>query len=153
MTLLGFSDGKNHHDGVSYLHLAEWITQHGTQVNADLEQLWRRIVFSICVSNTDDHLRNHGFLLTPNGWILSPAYDLNPVETGTGLTLNISDTDNSLDVALALEVAPFFRLEEAKAKQISADIQLIVSSWRMVANQLKITRNEQEMMTNAFRFK
>ncbi len=152
MTLLGFSDGQNHHDGVSYLHLAEWIMQHGAQVDFDLEQLWRRIVFSICVSNTDDHLRNHGFLLTPNGWKLSPAYDLNPVETGTGLSLNISDTDNSLDIELALDVATFFRLSTAQAKLIIAELQAVVSTWRTVANQLKIGRNEQEMVARAFRF-
>ena len=63
--------------------------------------LWRRIVFSICVTNTDDHLRNHGFILTDQGWLLSPAYDINPVELGTGLKLNISDNDNSLDIDLA----------------------------------------------------
>ena len=151
MTLLGFSDGQNHHEGVSYLHLAEWITQQGAQVDTDLEQLWRRIVFSICVSNTDDHLRNHGFLLTPTGWTLAPAYDMNPVETGTGLTLNISDSDNSLDVELALDVAPFFRLNEAKARSIIDQVKTVVTSWRTVANQLKISRNEQELMANAFR--
>ncbi len=70
-------------------------TQNGASPNSDLEELWRRIVFYIAVKNTDDHLRNHGFLLTNDGWRLSPAYDVNPVYFGTGLTLNISETDNA----------------------------------------------------------
>ncbi len=85
MTLLGYTDGASFQDGVSYLALAEFIIKHGARVDLDLEELWRRIVFNICVSNTDDHLRNHGFLLTKKGWILSPAYDMNPVEKRNGL--------------------------------------------------------------------
>jgi len=96
MTLLGYRDNKDSHDGASYLELADFICNNGANVNADLEELWKRIVFSISVSNTDDHLRNHGFLLTERGWILSPAYDINPNETGLGLSLNISESDNSL---------------------------------------------------------
>lgn len=84
--------------------------QHGAQSGQDLEELWRRIVFSIAVRNTDDHLRNHGFLLTDAGWMLSPAYDLNADPDGTGLSLNVSETDNALSFELALEVAPYFRL-------------------------------------------
>jgi serine/threonine-protein kinase HipA len=153
MTLLGFSDGQNYQDGISYLHLAEWIMRYGAnaKLEADLEQLWRRIVFSICVSNADDHLRNHGFLLTPTGWKLSPAYDLNPVETATGLSLNISDTDNSLELDLALEVASFCRLKESQARQIIREIQIAVRTWPAVAQQLGIPRNEQELVARAFR--
>jgi serine/threonine-protein kinase HipA len=150
MTMLGFSDGQNHYDGVSYLHLAEWIMQHGAAVDTDLVQLWRRIVFNICVSNTDDHLRNHGFLLTPAGWRLSPAYDLNPVETGTGLSLNISDTDNALDLNLALDVISFFRLGLSQSQAIINEVRAVVSHWRTIATELKISRNEQEMMASAF---
>ena len=109
MTMLGYTDGQDHEDGISYLELAEFISENGANVNEDLEELWRRIVFSICVTNTDDHLRNHGFILSEIGWLLSPAYDINPVETGTGLKLNISDNDNSLDIDLAMEVHEFFR--------------------------------------------
>jgi len=114
MTMLGYIDGQDHSDGASYLELVEFIQKYGANVDQDLEQLWRRIVFSISVTNTDDHLRNHGFILTNQGWSLSPAYDINPVETGTGLKLNISDEDNSLDLDLALEVSEFFRLSEEK---------------------------------------
>ena len=82
--------------------------KQGAQPEKDLEQLWRRIVFYICVSNVDDHLRNHGFLLQPHGWVLSPAFDINPVADGHGLKLNISETDNSQDLALVKEVAQYF---------------------------------------------
>ncbi|MES2517042.1 MAG: HipA domain-containing protein [Bacteroidota bacterium] len=150
MTLLGHSDGMDYQDGVSYLHLAEFIMRNGAKVESDLEQLWRRIVFNICVSNTDDHLRNHGFLLTNNGWILSPAYDINPIETGSGLKLNISENDNALDLDLALEVAPFFRLKPQRAKQITEEIKGVVSTWQTVANTYKIGRNEQEIISRAF---
>jgi serine/threonine-protein kinase HipA len=83
MTLLGYTDGASSHDGVCYLELAGFIIQKGVNVNQDLEELFRRIVFFICVSNTDDHLRNNGFLLTGAGWTLSPAYDIKM----TGLNL------------------------------------------------------------------
>lgn len=150
MTMLGLNDGVNHHDGVSYLHLAEFITKHGAHVDRDLEELWRRIVFNICISNTDDHLRNHGFLLTPSGWVLSPAYDLNPNETGNGLKLNISETDNTLDVDLAMEVIAFFRVKETRAKTIIASIKESVMHWPELANQYKISRSEQLIIEPAF---
>ena len=150
MTLLGHSDGTDYQDGASYLHIAEFIMRNGANVERNLEQLWRRIVFNICVSNTDDHLRNHGFLLTNQGWTLSPAYDINPIETGTGLKLNISENYNALDLDLALEVAPFFRVNQPQAKQIIAEIKEVISTWQTVANKYKIGRNEQEMISRAF---
>ena len=151
MTMLGYNDGTDYHDGVSYLELAEFIIRHCAKVEEDLEQLWRRIVFSICVTNTDDHLRNHGFLLTEEGWRLSPAYDINPIETGTGLKLNISDNDNSLDLNLAIEVAKYFRIDNAKANQIIKIIVNSVADWKKVATKYKISRTDQELMSKAFR--
>ncbi|MCC5918928.1 MAG: HipA domain-containing protein [Cryomorphaceae bacterium] len=151
MTLLGHIDGDSHKDGASYLDLAEFITIQGACIEEDLEQLWRRIVLSICVSNTDDHLRNHGFLLTPKGWILSPAYDINPVENGAGLKLNISENDNALDLNLALEVSPHFRLKHQRAKEIILEVQKSVSKWRDVAKKHHIFREEQELKSRAFR--
>ena len=115
MTLLGYQDGQDYLDGISYLELAEFITRNSASVQQDLEELWRRIVFSICVCNVDDHLRNHGFILTPGGWRLSPAYDINPVETGTGLKLNVTENDNSLNLELAMDVIPYFRIKKEKA--------------------------------------
>jgi len=150
MTMLGLNDGADHHDGVSYLHLAEFIIRNGAHVDRDLEELWRRIVFNICISNTDDHLRNHGFLLTQTGWALSPAYDLNPNETGFGLKLNISENDNALDIDLAMQVIPYFRISEARAKEIITTVHDAVQNWREVATNCKISRNEQIIMEGAF---
>lgn len=151
MTMLGYTDGTDFHDGVSYLELAEFLVTNGANVNRDLEELWKRIVFSICVTNTDDHLRNHGFILTDRGWTLSPAYDINPIENGTGLKLNISENDNSLDFDLALEVIEYFRLDEKKALNIIKQIKSVVSNWRSAANKYNISKTEQELMAKAFR--
>jgi serine/threonine-protein kinase HipA len=150
MTLLGYTDGASFQEGVSYLELAEFLVRHGAAVDHDLEELWRRIVFSICVSNTDDHLRNHGFLLTSKGWILSPAYDINPVENGTGLKLNISENDNSLDLNLAMEVSHYFRLTPEKAAQVMGIVKKSVEHWRAIAENYKIPKAEQDLMSVAF---
>lgn len=150
MTLLGHMDGEDYGEGVSYLELVDFITTQGANVNEDLEQLWRRIVFSICVSNTDDHLRNHGFILTNEGWILSPAYDINPVETGAGLKLNISEDDNALDLDLALEVIPYFRIKEARANEIIQEVKSAVQNWKKVATKYSISNAEQELKSMAF---
>lgn len=151
MTMLGYNDGQDHSDGASYLELVEFIQKHGANVEKDLEELWRRIVFSICVTNTDDHLRNHGFIFTEGGWILSPAYDINPVETGTGLKLNISDQDNSLDLDLAMEVCEYFRLSSNRANEIIAEVKTAVKNWKEVANKYSLSRREQELKSIAFR--
>ena len=150
MTLLGHTDGSNFQSGVSYLDLVEFISKNGANVESDLEELWRRIVFYICVRNTDDHLRNHGFLLTESGWVLSPAYDINPVETGTGLSLNISEKDNALHLDLAKEVAPYFRVSEKRANEIIEVVKKSVDQWRGVAEKYGISRNEHEIMVKAF---
>lgn len=150
MTLLGHTDGTNHEAGVSYLDLAEFIMRNGVNVNEDLEELWRRIVFYICVSNTDDHLRNHGFLLTDTGWKLSPAYDINPVEKATGLSLNISEKDNALDLDLALEVAPYFRVSSKRAGSIITGIKKATLPWNKIAAKMGISKREQERMAKAF---
>jgi serine/threonine-protein kinase HipA len=150
MTLLGYQDGQA---GASYLDLVQFIIRHGGNPNADLEQLFRRIVFSIAVKNTDDHLRNHGFLLTPGGWVLSPAYDINPVYFGTGLSLNIDATDNSLDFDLARSVAGYFRVKPAQADEIIVTTLRVREAWRALAKELKISRQEQEVMAGAFDLK
>ena len=147
MRLLGQTDGTTN---ASYLHLAEFILQNGASPNADLEELWRRIVFYIAVKNTDDHLRNHGFLLTPDGWALSPAYDVNPVYFGTGLTLNISETDNELDWDLARSVAKYFRIEDRHAAEIIIQTKRAVAQWPKIASKYRIKRQEQELMAQAF---
>jgi serine/threonine-protein kinase HipA len=151
MTLLGYRDGQDHTEGVSYLELADFILRYGNNVKSDLQELWRRIVFNICISNVDDHLRNHGFLLFQQGWKLAPAYDINPVEYGTGLKLNISEDDNALDLELALDVHEYFRLTLQEAKQIIKDIKDVVGRWRFFADKLNISRKDQELKQSAFR--
>nr|WP_320059139.1 HipA domain-containing protein [uncultured Bacteroides sp.] len=152
MTLLGYTDGADSAEGVSYLEIAEWIGRNCNNVAQNLEQLWRRIVFNIVVSNCDDHLRNHGFLLTTKGWTLSPAYDINPDERGMGLKLNISEDDNSLDFELALSVAEYFGLDPVKAGSILSQIRTVVSNWRSIATKYGISRSEQDDIAGAFRF-
>ena len=151
MTLLGYNDGAHADDGVSYLELVEFIIQNGANVNEDLEELFKRIAFSVAISNTDDHLRNHGFILTKSGWTLSPAYDINPNQYGVGLKLNISENDNSLDFNLVLSVAPYFRLSDNRATELIEQIKKVVSGWRDIASKYKIPKSEQEMMRTAFR--
>lgn len=151
MTLLGYTDGTDYQDGVSYLELVEFLMQNGADVDNDLKKLWKRIAFNVCISNTDDHLRNHGFLLTDSGWILSPAYDINPTPNGAGLKLNISENDNALDLDLVREVAPYFRLKEKEANAIIGTIQQNVGQWQKTAMDLDIPRNEMELMKNAFK--
>lgn len=151
LTMLGYNDGQDHTDGASYLELAEFIMNHGARVDQDLEELWRRIVFSICVSNTDDHLRNHGFILTNSGWVLSPAFDINPIEQGMGLKLNISENDNSLDLELAMEVSEYFRIEKEKANVIMTEVKSAVRNWREIASKYRISKSDQEVKALAFR--
>ena len=150
MTQLGYTDGADAASGVSYLELVDFLTSNGANVENDLQELWRRIVFSICVSNTDDHLRNHGFLLSEDGWRLSPAYDINPIETGTGLNLNISENENSLDIDLALEVYEFFRLNKVEAMAIVGQVKSAVSKWRERATRYEISKTDQEIKVPAF---
>lgn len=150
MTLLGYNDGADYHEGVSYLEIAEFISRNGANINLDLKELWTRIILNIGIKNTDDHLRNHGFLLSENGWILSPAYDINPNPFGSGLTLNISEDDNSLDFELALSVIDYFRLKEGEALQIINKVKSSIMNWEKLANSIKISREEQYRMKAAF---
>jgi len=151
MTLLGYQDGADFHDGLSYLDIVAFIIQQGASVKADLEQLWRRVVFNMLVSNTDDHLRNHGFMLTNNGWELSPAYDMNPNEMGNGLTLNISENSNEQDISLALETAKHYKLKNDEAEKIVNDMQREIAKWRKVAKKVGISGSEIEQTKRAFR--
>jgi serine/threonine-protein kinase HipA len=151
MTMLERRDGE---EGASYLELAAFLVQNAASAPGALEQLWRRIVFSVCISNIDDHLRNHGFLMqegSRGGWSLAPAYDLNPVATGDGLTLNISETDNAQDLSLLRQVGPHFRVKPARAQAIIGEVQKAVRGWRKTAAALGLSRSEQERMAPAFR--
>jgi serine/threonine-protein kinase HipA len=152
MTLTGHQDGDDASTGASYLEIARVLTDHGAQTAADLQELWTRIVFNILVSNTDDHLRNHGFILVPGkGWRLSEAYDMNPEPDSQGLKLNISEADNALDLDLARSVAPYFRVNAKQAKEIIQRSQTVVRQWPKLAAHLGISAREQARMAAAFR--
>jgi serine/threonine-protein kinase HipA len=151
MTMTGNNEDMIRDNPASYLDIADFIQTYGTNVEENLHQLWRRIVFNIAISNTDDHLRNHGFILTDEGWILSPAYDLNPSIDKDALSLNIDMENNSLDFDLARSVGEFFRLEREEMDTIFQDVVNSVSRWEKVADNLGISRNEKELMRGAFK--
>jgi serine/threonine-protein kinase HipA len=152
MTLTGRQDGDDASTGASYLEIARVLTDHGAQTQADLRELWSRIVFNMLVSNTDDHLRNHGFLLVPGkGWRLSEAYDMNPVPESQGLKLNVSESDNALDLDLARSVAPYFRVSKKLADETIEHSQAVVRQWPRIADRLHVRPREQERMASAFR--
>lgn len=151
MTMLDRQDGDDAEAGASYLELADFLVRNGNDPG-DVERLWRRVVFFMCVSNVDDHLRNHGFLLDPaGGWRLAPAYDLNPVPTGDGLKLNVDEASNAQDLALARDVAPAFRIKAARAKRILEEVVNAVRSWRDEAKAIGLSRGAQQEMARAFR--
>lgn len=152
MTLAGRQDGDDASTGASYLEIARVLIDHGAQTDTDLRELWSRIVFNMLVSNTDDHLRNHGFILVPGkGWRLSEAFDMNPAPDAHGLKLNVSEADNAVDLELARSVAPYFRVHNKTADEIIANGQTVVRQWPKIAGQLRIPPREQERMASAFR--
>ena len=152
MTLTGHVDGEDASTGVSYLEIARVLIEHGCQAADDLRELWTRIVFNMLVSNTDDHLRNHGFILVPGkGWRLSEAYDMNPVPDSHGLKLNVGQADNALDLELARSVAGYFRVPAKQADEIILRCTQIVRQWPTIAQSLRIPDREQQRMAGAFR--
>jgi serine/threonine-protein kinase HipA len=151
MTLLGRNDGDNFEKGASYLEFVDFLATRGSRPEADLEQLWRRVLFFVCVSNVDDHLRNHGFLLDEKGWRLAPAYDMNPVHGADGLSLNISESSNAQDLGLLREVAPFFRLKAKEGEKIIKEVTSVVRQWRKIASKVGLSKAEQDRMESAFR--
>jgi serine/threonine-protein kinase HipA len=150
MTMTGNSEETIKDQPASYLDLAEFIQTHGSNISADLHQLWRRIVFNLMVSNTDDHLRNHGFLLDDKGWRLAPAYDINPSIDKDHLALNIDTDSNSLDLELARSVGEYFDLNKEGIDTIIDEVRSVCAQWQQVAKELKISRNELELMAPAF---
>ena len=152
MTMTNNNEDTIRDNPASYLDLAEFIQYSGANIQADLHQLWRRIVFNIVISNTDDHLRNHGFILTDRGWQLSPAYDINPSIDKDGLALNIDQTDNSLDFKLAKSVGQYFQLTIPQMDAIIEEVIAPVQNWKAIANEIGIPRAEQELMEPAFRY-
>jgi serine/threonine-protein kinase HipA len=150
MSMLGSKDN----DARSYLEIVDALRQHGAEPKADMEALWRRLVFNILISNTDDHLRNHGFLYAGReGWRLSPAYDLNPVPTDIKpriLATAINEDDNAASLALAMEVAAYFELDAASAGRIAAEVGNAVAKWRDEAARHGLSKAEIDRMMSAF---
>jgi serine/threonine-protein kinase HipA len=150
MSMLGAKDNETR----SYLEIVDALRQHGAAARADMVALWRRLVFTILISNTDDHLRNHGFLYEgAAGWRLSPAYDLNPVPTDIRpriLTTAINEDDTSASLTLAMEVAGYFGLGKAEARETAAQVGKAVSRWRKEAAQHGLSKTEIDRMASAF---
>ncbi len=151
MTMTGKNEELIRDETPSYLDIVEFIQFSGAHVNEDLHQLWKRLIFNILVSNTDDHLRNHGFVLTHEGWRLSPAFDINPSIDKEGLALNIDMDNNALDIGLAKSVGTYFRLGEKEMNRIIDQVKSVVSGWQNLATEIGIPRSEQTLMTAAFK--
>jgi len=151
MTMTSNNEDTIRENTASYLDIAEFIQYNGAQPTKDLHQLWRRIVFNIAISNTDDHLRNHGFILTNKGWILSPAYDVNPSIDKDGLALNIDMDNNVLDIHLARSVGEYFQLDNNGMDLIIKEVNEAVSTWNETAMQIGISRADIQLMEQAFR--
>ena len=151
MTLLGKTDGASAEDGSSYLDLVSIIKSNGANPNADLIELWKRIVFNMAVSNTDDHLRNHAFILKKSGWALSPLYDVNPVPYGDELSLNVNEDDNRISILLAIETAHRFGIKEKDAIIYAKEItEIVKNNWEKLATKYGISRGKIEDMKPAF---
>jgi serine/threonine-protein kinase HipA len=150
MTMTGNDENKIRDNPASYLDLAEFIQYSGADNETDLHQLWRRLIFNIAISNTDDHLRNHGFILAENGWHLSPAYDINPSVNKGGLALNIDTTHNDLSFDLARSVGEYFQLNNRQMDTIIDEVRKAGKNWQTIATQVGISRPEQEIMAPAF---
>jgi serine/threonine-protein kinase HipA len=150
MSMLGANDNETR----SYLEFVDVLRQHGAAPKRDMHMLWRRIVFSVLISNTDDHLRNHGFLYDgPDGWRLAPAYDLNPVPVDIkprvlATAIDLDDGTASLD--LALEVAGYFELDDAEAREIANEAGRAVEGWREEAARFGLASGQIERMASAF---
>ena len=151
MTMLGKNDGASSDDGSSYVDIVDFIKAYGASPKDDLIELFNRIIFSMAVSNTDDHLRNHGFILNDKGWKLSPLYDVNPVPYGDMLSLNVDAYDNSISIDLAISSACFYDITELDAEAYANEILTIVkNNWEQLAIKYGINRDQIEEMRPAF---
>jgi serine/threonine-protein kinase HipA len=147
MTLTQHTDGEA---GASYLELVDLLQSRGADTDADCVQLFRRVLFNILIHNTDDHLRNHGFLIDESGVRLSPAYDLNPSIDRQELTLAINEVETACDVSIAMEASQFYGLNPGEAADLLTQVQEAVRGWREEATRLNIPKAEQDLMANAF---
>ena len=144
MTLLVLNDGDNATTGNGYLDIVDFILSGCTDVDANLRELFRRVAFNICVGNSDDHFRNHGFLLTAKGWTLSPAYDMNPT-LNEYQSLLISSTTNKSDLSILFDTCEDYMLNRKIAKKIISEVIEVVKGWREMATRLGISKREMEL--------
>lgn len=149
MTLLGLTDGCNAQTGNGYLDIVDFILQHCCNVEANLRQLYRRVAFSIAIGNSDDHFRNHGFLLTPKGWTLAPAYDLNPT-FNDHQSLLINATTNRSDLQLLLASSEEYMIGKEEATHIIEEVKDGVSQWRSMATRIGIAKREMDLFAQVF---
>lgn len=149
MTLLGLTDGCNAQTGNGYLDIVDFILQHCCNVEANLRQLYRRVAFSIAIGNSDDHFRNHGFLLTPKGWTLAPAYDLNPT-FNDHQSLLINATTNRSDLQLLLASSEEYMISKEEATRIIEEVKDGVSQWRSMATRIGIAKREMDLFAQVF---
>ncbi len=139
-------------DDASYLDIAQFILTRGPMgfIKDDLAQLFRRVVFNVAISNRDDHLRNHGFILMPNGWRLSPAFDLNPNIDKAEHALNLDISDNRASLESVISTAPYYELSTDQAALIMNEVLEVTHQWEGVAKTLAIPRADIELMRSAF---
>jgi serine/threonine-protein kinase HipA len=148
MTLLK----KEQSEGASYLDIAQFLQTQGAEgtVKQGLEQLFRRVVFNVVIGNRDDHLRNHGFLLRPDGWEIAPAFDVNPNPDKREHVLCIDESDNRPDLDTVLLTAEWYELQKSKAEQLIEEIVKVVQKWPEVARRTGISGAEIELMGHVF---
>ena len=144
MTLLGLNDGDNANTGHGYLDIVDFILQNCTNVEDNLQELYRRVAFNICIGNTDDHFRNHGFLLTAKGWTLSPAYDMNPT-LNEYQSLLVSSTSNKAELSILLDACEDYMLNRKIAEKIISEVIEVVKRWREIATRLSISKREMDI--------
>lgn len=149
MTLLGLNDGDNATTGHGYLDIVDFILSSCTDVDANLCELFRRVAFNICIGNTDDHFRNHGFLLTAKGWTLSPAYDMNPT-LNSHQSLLINSKTNVSDLSVLVNSCDEYMLTAQVAKNIINEVVEAIKDWRIIANKIGISKREISLFENVF---
>lgn len=148
MTLLGLSDGNNATTGHGYLDIVDFIIQNCTDVEANLHEHYRRVAFNVCIGNSDDHFRNHGFLLTAKGWTLSPAYDMNPT-LNEYQSILITSTTNKADLRILLDACEEYMIGRKVAEGIIREVVSAVKDWRNLAIRMGVSKREMEMFSGA----
>jgi serine/threonine-protein kinase HipA len=140
MTMLGHRESED----ASYLELAEFIATFGAvdHVARDLEELFARIVFNVATANRDDHLRNHGFIRSPAGWCLAPAFDLNPSFKRDEHVLSLDLYNRQPDLAVVLATADYYRLERSRAQKIITAVCRVVADWKAGARRVGLSASE-----------